>query len=201
MTILKIENYIQRFAGIFPVALTPWEMTKDIQSLLVKMIASLDSSYSIKNDVAIHHTANIEHHVILKGPIVIGPGCFIGSHAYLRGGVFIDEKVSIGPGCEVKSSFLFANASLAHFNFVGDSVVGSNVNMEAGSIVANHYNEREDKTIRVLVSGEQHTIDSTKFGALIGDGTKIGANAVLSPGTILPKKSIVKRLELISQCE
>jgi NDP-sugar pyrophosphorylase family protein len=201
MSILKIENYVGRFAEVFPMESAPWEMTKGIQPLLTKMIASFDSSYNIKNDIAIHKTANIEQHVILKGPIVIGPGCFIGAHAYLRGGVFMDENVSIGPGCEVKSSFLFANTSLAHFNFVGDSLVGSNVNMEAGSIVANHYNERENKTIRVLVDGKYQTINATKFGALIGDGTKIGANAVLSPGTILLKQSIVKRLELISQCE
>ena len=49
-------------------------------------------------------------------------------------------------------------------------------------------------------NGKPSPIDSIKFGALIGDGTRIGANAVLSPGTILAPNSIVKRLELVEQC-
>jgi hypothetical protein len=43
-------------------------------------------------------------------------------------------------------------------------------------------------------------ISVTKFGALVGDHSKIGANAVLSPGSILKPESVVKRLELIEQC-
>jgi hypothetical protein len=62
--------------------------------------------------------------------------------------------------------------------------------MEAGSIIANHFNERTNKEIFPGV---------TKFGALVGDGCKIGANAVLSPGTILEKNSVVARAELINQ--
>ena len=93
----------------------------------------------------------------MKGPIIIGPGCFIGAHAYLRGGVYLDEKVVIGPGCEIKSSFLFRGSALAHFNFAGDSIIGEGVNMEAGSILANHYNERDDKSIRALINGSDYT--------------------------------------------
>jgi len=90
----------------------------------------------------------------------------------------------------LKSVILFPNANLAHFNFIGDSIVGSNVNFEAGSIVANHFNERVDKEIFPGV---------TKFGALIGDNSKIGANAVLSPGTILEKNTVVARQELVNR--
>jgi bifunctional N-acetylglucosamine-1-phosphate-uridyltransferase/glucosamine-1-phosphate-acetyltransferase GlmU-like protein len=118
----------------------------------------------------------------------------------MRGGVFLAENAVVGPGCEVKSSVILSGSSLAHFNFVGDSLIGSFVNMEAGSIVANHFNERLDKTIFVLIDNKKTAIGVTKFGALIGDHTKIGANAVLSPGTILTPQSVVKRLELVEQC-
>jgi NDP-sugar pyrophosphorylase family protein len=114
--------------------------------------------------------------------------------------VFLDEHVTIGPGCEVKTSIVLANSALAHFNFVGDSIVGSYVNMEAGSVIANHYNEREQKEISVLINGKCLPTGSQKFGALIGDHTKIGANAVLSPGTILEPRSVVGRLMLVEQC-
>ena len=99
----------------------------------------------------------------------------------------------------MKSSIVFENSAIAHFNFIGDSIIGKNVNFEAGSITANHYNERKDKRIFVKIKNEIINTNMEKFGALVGDDCKIGANAVLSPGTILEKKSIVKRLELIEQ--
>jgi bifunctional N-acetylglucosamine-1-phosphate-uridyltransferase/glucosamine-1-phosphate-acetyltransferase GlmU-like protein len=91
------------------------------------------------------------------------------------------------------------NSGIAHFNFIGDSVIGSNVNFEAGSITANHYNERVEKEISIYFDSQIVITGVVKFGALVGDGSKIGANAVLSPGTILKPGSIVKRLELVDQ--
>jgi NDP-sugar pyrophosphorylase family protein len=198
---ITIQPYIQAFKTIFPELEneTPWEVTQAAQLIIAKKIKSLGADYRIQDNVAIHKDAKVEEHVILKGPVIISAGCFIGSHAYLRNGVFLDKQVSIGPGCEVKSSYLFSNSALAHFNFVGDSIIGSQVNMEAGSVIANHYNERKEKVIKVMLEGNPISTEIDKFGALVGDQTKIGANAVLSPGTLLLPKSIVKRLELIEQ--
>jgi UDP-N-acetylglucosamine diphosphorylase / glucose-1-phosphate thymidylyltransferase / UDP-N-acetylgalactosamine diphosphorylase / glucosamine-1-phosphate N-acetyltransferase / galactosamine-1-phosphate N-acetyltransferase len=198
---IKIISYIQEFKQMFPGMdeELPWDITSAVQLIVSKRIKTLGADYTIKENIAIHKGAVIEEHVIIKGPAIISANCFIGSHAYLRNGVFLGEKVSIGPGCEIKSSLIFSNTSLAHFNFVGDSIVGSYVNMEAGSVIANHYNERKDKLIKVLSDDEILPTGIEKFGALVGDQTKIGANAVLSPGTILQPKSIVKRLELVEQ--
>jgi NDP-sugar pyrophosphorylase family protein len=143
-----------------------------------------------QGDIFIHPTSVVEEGVILKGPVFVGPNCFIGAHAYLRGGVYLIGNNSIGPGCELKSSILFPKTNLAHFNFVGNSILGSNVNMEAGAVIANHFNERANEEIFPGV---------TKFGAVVGDNCKIGANAVLSPGTMLPKNTVVGRLELVGQ--
>jgi bifunctional N-acetylglucosamine-1-phosphate-uridyltransferase/glucosamine-1-phosphate-acetyltransferase GlmU-like protein len=198
---IQLPTYVKNFESLFPklISLPPWEIVADIQNLISEKIKTLGNDYKIQNDIAIHKKAQMEEHVILKGPIIISEDCFVGAHAYLRGGVFVGSRSVIGPGCEVKSSMLMPGSALAHFNFVGDSMVGSGVNMEAGSIIANHHNDRSDKTIFVFVSGQKIKIDSIKFGALVGDSTKIGANAVLSPGTILMPGSIVKRLELVEQ--
>jgi UDP-N-acetylglucosamine diphosphorylase / glucose-1-phosphate thymidylyltransferase / UDP-N-acetylgalactosamine diphosphorylase / glucosamine-1-phosphate N-acetyltransferase / galactosamine-1-phosphate N-acetyltransferase len=198
---LTIAPYIKQFRDLF-IELAhehPWTITASLPSFILKKIQSLSKDYKIVNDIAIHKDARIEEHVVLKAPIIISANCFIGAHAYLRGGVFAAEGVSIGPGCEIKSSILMPKAAMAHFNFVGDSIVGSGVNMEAGSIICNHYNDRDDKMISVLINKELIKTGVTKFGALVGDNCKIGANAVLSPGTILEPKQIVKRLELIEQ--
>ncbi len=82
---------------------------------------------------------------------------------------------------------------------MGDSVIGHRVNIEAGAIVANYRNERDDKQIVVLIDGERVETGVIKFGAFIGDDSRLGANAVTAPGTILAPRSIVKRLELIDQ--
>lgn len=200
---MQLKDYI----SIWPATLLidglamPWEIISRIPEMLPQVIKGLDAEYLIENDVAIHRSAIVENHVILKGPVVIGPNCFVGAHAYLRGGVFLDNGVSIGPGSEIKTSIVLTRSALAHFNFVGDSFIGANVNMEAGSVIANHYNEREQKLIRVMHREMVIETGVTKFGALVGDQCRIGANAVLSPGTMLPPGTIVKRLELVEQLQ
>src|SRR5687767_1994127 len=131
---VEINYFIERFNLLFDdmKARPPWEVTQNIGKILLEKMANLDGDYKIFNQVAIHKSVSINSNAILKGPAIISPKCFVGAHAYLRGGVFLDENVTLGPGCEVKSSFIFSHASLAHFNFVGDSLVGSNVNLEAG---------------------------------------------------------------------
>lgn len=177
----------------------PWEVTECLKEIIRVKLKTLDDDYEITDEVAIHKTAVIEVGVMLKSPAIIGPGCVVGAHAYFRDGVFLDHSVRIGPGCEIKNSIIFSGTAVAHFNYVGNSLIGRNVNFEAGSIAANHYNERVDKRISVLYRGKIIDTGVNKFGSLVGDNSRIGANAVLSPGTILEQNSVVKRLELVEQ--
>ena len=199
---ILLTDYIKRAHAAFPpLALHayPWQATAQAVSLVQEWLRTLGDDYQVQNGIAIHRAATVEEGVVLKGPVVVSAGCFLAAHAYLRGGVFLDEGVTVGPGCEVKSSFLFRGTTLAHFNFVGDSLVGGGVNLEAGAVVANHYNERTHKDIAVRAGGQVIQTGVQKFGALIGDGSRLGANAVTSPGTILPPGSVVGRLELVEQ--
>jgi NDP-sugar pyrophosphorylase family protein len=179
--------------------LPPWMITANLEEILGEYLPYLNKDYHISNNQAIHHSARIEPGVVMKGTVIIGADCFLASGAYLRGGVFLDQKVSLGPGCEVKASVIAQGTSIANFNFIGNSLIGNQVNFEAGSVIANHYNERENKRIFVTVNSKLLDTGLDKFGALVGDNSKIGANAVLSPGTILNPGSIVNRLELIDQ--
>jgi UDP-N-acetylglucosamine diphosphorylase / glucose-1-phosphate thymidylyltransferase / UDP-N-acetylgalactosamine diphosphorylase / glucosamine-1-phosphate N-acetyltransferase / galactosamine-1-phosphate N-acetyltransferase len=197
---VQLDNYITNFEKYFEQGvLEPWKIIENIADVVESLFANLDSEFLIEQNVAIHRTAIIETNVILKGPIVIGKNCFIGTSSYLRGGVILGNFSKIGTGCEVKSSIILEETAIAHFNFIGDSIIGNHVNFEAGAITANHFNERENKNIFVRYNNETINTGVVKFGALVGDHSKIGANAVLSPGTLLPPKSIVKRLELIEQ--
>jgi len=196
-----INDFISRFSEQFAQYnhLSPWQVTNDLPAILMKLITGLDSNYTIADGIAIHTTATVEAGAVLKAPVVIGEHCFIGAHAYLRGGAYLANSVKIGPGCEIKTSIIFNNSAIAHFNFIGDSILGSNVNFEAGAITANYYNERTNKMIPVVYNSAMLQTGAVKFGSLVGDHCKVGANAVLSPGTLLLPNSIVQRLELVDQ--
>lgn len=195
------DNFINGFSLTFPnqVNLQPWEITSNLKIIIEELILQLNDDYNIMDGVAVHKTAQVESGVVLKRPVVINENCVVGANAYFREGVFLDKSVKIGPGCEIKSSIICSGTAIAHFNYIGNSIIGRNVNFEAGSIAANHYNERISKRIFVLFQSEVIDTGVEKFGSLVGDDSKIGANAVLSPGTILEKNTIVKRLELIEQ--
>ena len=143
---------------------TPWELLANLENDLRQRLPQLSDDFVITDDVAIHTTATIRPSAIITGPAIVGPGCFIGPHALLRGGVHLRDNVTIGPSCEVKHAVIGSRSALAHFNFVGDSVIGSDVNFEAGAHTANHYNERQDKTIYALVDGSSVETGTTKFG-------------------------------------
>ncbi|KUJ61180.1 LpxA family transferase [Flavobacteriaceae bacterium CRH] len=198
---IPIDHFIEGFSATFKELhqSEPWLITNDLKNIIGKMILNLGDDYVITDQVAIHKSAIIENNVTIKSPAIIGKNCYIGANTYFREGVYLDEAVKIGPGCEIKSSIICSNTAIAHFNYIGNSIIGRNINFEAGSIAANHYNERTVKKISVLYNSEIIETNSDKFGSLIGDNSRVGANAVLSPGTILAKNSIVKRLELIEQ--
>lgn len=153
--------------------------------------------FNIENEVAIHVTATVEKGAILKGPAIIGPAVFVAAHAYIRGGNWIDERCIIGPGCELKSSFVFAESRLAHFNFIGDSIIGRDVNLEAGCIICNHRNERVNKTISVRADGVLFNTGIQKFGALVGDHSRLGANSVIAPGMLIHPSTVIERGALL----
>ncbi|MNU77862.1 Bifunctional protein GlmU [compost metagenome] len=200
MQLISIDEFIDDFPKVFEHSgEQPWDFTNDLKTKLEKIISTLGDEYLIRDQVAIHKSAVIENGVTIKAPAIISENCFVGAHAYFREGVFLDQSVRVGPGCEIKNSIICSGTAIAHFNYVGNSIVGRNVNFEAGSIAANHFNERFDKRISVLYLDQMIETNTEKFGSLVGDDSKIGANAVLSPGTILPKQSIVKRLELVEQ--
>lgn len=194
-------SFIKKFPSLFPaqINLEAWDIISNLAPIVEKFIDSLNEDFKNSEGIAIHKTAIVEKGAIIKAPAVIHANCFIGANACLRGGVYLAENVTVGIGCEIKSSIIFDNSSIAHFNFIGDSIIGSRVNFEAGAVIANHYNELADKKIVVYYRSKIIETHVEKFGALVGDECKVGANSVLSPGTILEAGTVVKRLQLIDQ--
>lgn len=176
-----------------------WIITTHAETIIKQMMTGLDKNYEVNNGWAIHKTATIEDGATIKPPVIIGPRAFIASNAYLRGGVFLDEGSIVGPSCELKTTFMFRNSIIAHLSFVGDSIIGENVNIEAGAIIANYRNELKRKRLQILYEGNMIDTGVDKFGALVADGVRIGANAVIAPGALLEPGTTIGRLSLIDQ--
>jgi len=195
--LIRLTDYIAGFSQstLAPWAeLAPWALAAQAPAIVRQLLAQLPADeYTLEGDVAVHRTATVEAGALLKGPLIIGAHCFIACGSLLRGGCWLDAHCIIGPGAELKTSFVFSGSKLAHFNFVGDSVLGHGVNLEAGSIVANYRNERDDKDVLVRVDGTLQRTGCDKFGALLGDECRIGANAVLAPGAVLKPARVVGR--------
>ncbi|MDY7395558.1 DapH/DapD/GlmU-related protein [Aureibaculum sp. 2210JD6-5] len=194
---MNITDFIANFPKYFNTNQYPWKLTSNLNEILEAIIPKLQGDFNINNGVAIHKSVTIESNVTVNRPFIAMENCHIGANTYFREGVFLDQSVKIGPSTEIKSSIICSNTAIAHLNYIGNSIIGQHVNFEAGSVAANHYNEKIDKKIIVKFNNLRIETGVIKFGALVGDKSKIGANAVLSPGTILEKNSIVKRLQLI----
>ncbi|MGU3543789.1 DapH/DapD/GlmU-related protein [Methylobacterium sp. A52T] len=197
----EVGTYIAGYPSSWLAALdrAPWVLTAEAADLIGAHLARLGPEYRVADGVAVHRRAVVEAGATVKAPAIIGPECRVAAGAYLRGGCWLETGCTVGPGSELKSAFLFAGATAAHFNFVGDSLLGAGVNLEAGAVIANHRNEAPETRIVLTLAGRRIETGARKFGALVGDGVRVGANAVIAPGATLLPGTIVPRLGLVDQ--
>ena len=109
---------------------------------------------------------------------VIGPGATVGPFAYLRPGTYLGEKGKIGTFVETKNSTIGARSKVPHLSYIGDTTIGTGVNLGAGAITANYDDLAKHRT---EIGDEVHTGSHNVFVApvRIGDGAKTGAGAVI----------------------
>lgn len=120
---------------------------------------------------------------VIEGPAFVGEGAEIRPGAYLRGGVWLAPGALVGASTEVKRAVLLEGARAPHLAYVGDSVLGRDVNLGAGTILSNF---RHDGGEVVVPHGEERLATGRrKLGALLGDGVRTGCNCVLHPGCIV----------------
>jgi NDP-sugar pyrophosphorylase family protein len=131
----------------------------------------------------------VEDGVMIKGPALIGRNCHLRHNAYLRENVILGDNVVIGNSSEVKHSLLFNHAGAPHFNYIGDSILGYKAHLGAGVKISNV--KLVPGNVTVEIEGQPFDTGLRKFGALLGDNTDIGCNAVLNPGTIIGRGSVV----------
>lgn len=138
--------------------------------------------------ISIGRETVIESGVCIQGPCIIGKGCVIRHGAYIRDSVICGNRCAIGHSAELKQSILLDGANATHFVYVGDSIIGNGVNLGAGVKCANLRLDR--KEISISYEGRKIKTGLKKMGAIVGDKSQIGCNAVLNPGTLIGSQCV-----------
>ena len=143
----------------------------------------------LEDNVYIGEGTIVEPGAYIKGPTIIGKNCQILHGAYIRGNVLVGDNSVVGHCTEVVRSLFLPGAKAPHFNYVGDSILGSKVNLGAGTKLSNLKNVKSNVLLKY--DGKEYKTGLRKFGAILGDGCMTGCNVVLNPGTIMGPECIV----------
>ncbi len=168
----------------------PWELLGEV---LDEALAALPSErievglspdvHLIGDRIVIGKRTRILPGAVIEGPIYIGKDVTIRPGAYLRGGVWLEDGALVGANTEVKRAIFLAGAKAPHLSYVGDSILGRDVNLGAGTILSNFRHDGAE--IALPHDGGRLATGLRKLGALLGDGVQTGCNCVLHPGSIV----------------
>lgn len=175
----------------------PWEALSDIASIIEKIGASLPEDEYVRrgDNIWIHKTATVFDSAYIAGPCIIGPRTEVRQCAFIRGKALVGADCVVGNSTELKNVILFDHVQVPHYNYVGDSILGTFSHMGAGSITSN---VKSDKKL-IVIKGPDGAVETgiKKIGAFLGDHVEIGCGSVLNPGTIVGRSSRVYPLSSV----
>ena len=174
----------------------PWEILQANKIILdswsessIAKSAVMESNVTMQGVVKIGENAVIKAGAVLEGPCSIGRGSYIGNNSLIRSYTSIGSNCSVGYGVELKNCVVLDKSGIGRLSFVGDSVIGENVDIGAGCMTVNRNTNWEKIQVK-----NKKTVFSTKMkklGAFVGDDVVIGAGNTIQPGTVvLPGKKI-----------
>ncbi len=166
----------------------PWHILDAHEKLIGEVrfetIGEIEHGAVIKGRLKLGKNSIIKSGCYLEGDIIIGENSIIGPNAFIRGTTVIGSNCRIGAFCEIKNSVLFDNSIASHLVYLGDSIVGYNSNLSAGTITNVLYPDWKIKKRNIEVNIKDKKIDSgrEKLGSIIGDNVNIAAGTILYPG-------------------
>lgn len=170
-----------------------WDALKSLEAYMADVLkpgihGTVTEGAWVDDDVFIGRGTVVEPGAMIKGPTVIGENCEIRQACYIRGNVIVGNEAVVGHCSELKGVVMLNKAKAPHLNYVGDSILGYDTNLGAGSICSNLKVTWEDVVVKV--NGREYETGLLKLGAIVGDNAETGCNTVLNPGTLLGKRSL-----------
>jgi UDP-N-acetylglucosamine diphosphorylase / glucose-1-phosphate thymidylyltransferase / UDP-N-acetylgalactosamine diphosphorylase / glucosamine-1-phosphate N-acetyltransferase / galactosamine-1-phosphate N-acetyltransferase len=198
---MKIENLYDLketiASDIFKGVLYPFEVLPKISAFIVKLgeTLSLEEYDKIGDNIWVAKSAVVAPSAFINGPTIIGKEAQVRHCAFIRGNAIVGEGAVVGNSTELKNVILFNKVQVPHYNYVGDSILGYQSHMGAGSITSN---VKSDKTL-VSIKYTDGSIETglKKVGAMLGDNVEVGCNSVLNPGTVIGRKSNIYPLSMV----
>ncbi len=183
------ELFEERLEG-FPDLVNLWDIIKRIQKGYVaktvkpQIQGMVEDGAILKGeDIFIGRNSKVQAGAMIIGPCILGNNVEVRHGAYIRGHVIAGDGAVIGHATEIVRSVMLPGAKAPHFNYVGDSILGTKVNLGAGTKLSNLKNDVTEIILRI--NGEKIQTGMKKFGAILGDECMLGCNSVTNPGTIL----------------
>ncbi len=167
----------------FPIGY-PWDLLEANRFLLSKTPSKIEGkvekNVTLKDGVIIGKNTLVRSGSYIEGPVIIGENCVIGPNAYIRPSTTIGNGCKVGMSVEIKNSIIGDRTDVPHLSYIGDSIIGDDTNIAAGSITAN--NRHDGGVVKSMIKDELVETGLQKFGAVIGDGVKLGIKTLIYPG-------------------
>lgn len=174
----------------------PWEILTANKMLMdswekssIAKSAVLEGNVTIQGAVHIDEDAVIRAGAVLEGPCSIGKGSYIGNNSLIRSYTSLGNNCSVGYGVELKNCVVQDNTMIGRLSFIGDSVLGENVDIGAGTMTVNRTIDR--KPVVIKNGKKSFPTGLEKIGAFIGDNAVIGAGNTIRAGTIIKPGRVV----------
>ena len=171
----------------------PWELIEINEHFLEEINTNIKGKVEpgahIHGNIHLGKGSVIRSGVYITGSVYIGEDCDIGPNCYIRGSSYFGNNVNVGNAVEIKNSIIMDNTNISHLSYVGDSVIGSNCNIAAGTNVANLRFDNEN--VKTKIKDEKIDSGRRKLGAIFGDFVKTGINASFSPGVKIGYNSYI----------
>jgi bifunctional UDP-N-acetylglucosamine pyrophosphorylase/glucosamine-1-phosphate N-acetyltransferase len=162
----------------------PWDLLNANRWALTRMkhkvCGLVENGAHLIGPVTVAETSRIRSGAYIEGPTFVDEESDIGPNCYVRKYTSIGRKARIGNACEVKNSIVMDNVHIGHLSYVGDSIIGENCNLGAGTITANY--RLDSNTIPMMVKDKLVDSGRRKLGVVLGDNVKTGINALFMPG-------------------
>ncbi len=173
----------------------PWELLPLIGEFAKGLVEKgIPGFHLLKEGVLVGENVKIAETATINGPCVLGNNVEVRPGAYIRGNVVVGDESVVGNSSELKNAVLMLHTQVPHYNYVGDSVLGSYAHMGAGSILSNL--RSDNKPVVIHNEGEDIATGIRKIGSFLADHADIGCGSVLNPGTIICKNTQVYPLTM-----
>jgi bifunctional UDP-N-acetylglucosamine pyrophosphorylase/glucosamine-1-phosphate N-acetyltransferase len=162
----------------------PWDLLEANERVLTnlphRVNGTVEQGAILKGPIWLEESASIKSGSQVEGPVYIGKESRVGPDSRIRPSTSIGDNVIVGTSCEVKNSIIMKGSKIPHLSYVGDSIIGENCNIAAGTITANiRLDERE---LSMKVNGRLQSTGRKKLGVMMGDEVQTGINASIMPG-------------------